>query len=616
MWQLIFYIFADPKKINLLLNKMPYFKITLLYIISIFLFTVKGYGQNNSRKLLGSEINLINVDELNPKITPDGKRIYFTRSAYTENIGGDKAGQDVWFAEKDVNGNFTKALNVGKPINNIEHNSLAGFNADASKAYCCNVYGTVKQGISVSVVDGIKFSKPTDVFADKEISENGFLSFYVTPNEKIMLLSMFTDPVHNEDLFVSFKLDGGWTKPKTLGKTINTNGLELSPFLSNDGKKIFYASNGLGGFGDEDIFVSERLDDSWTNWTKPRNLGNKINTIGFDAYFIADTSFVTAYFCSGEDAKSSSDIYTIAIADIDELNKKMDTIRLETNVNKTIYGTISNLLKKENYIFFSGAKSFNTSSILEVTEQADFLDYIPQRKFFGYDTMRVEVCTNNKKEKCDSLILIVQVLRTSMSVQNVVIDATTQKPLAAAIILNNDTLIKPPAITSTIPFEFSCELKQFRKNKVTVWQKGYFPAVLNIDVTDSVNSFNFVNKVELKPLEVGGTIGLSNIFFETGKSIIKQESFDELDNLANALLRNISMKIYITGHTDNKGSDAANLKLSDERVKSVIGYLIDKKIDKSRLSGKGYGSKKPIATNDTEEGRFKNRRVEFTVEKL
>ena len=286
-------------------------------------------------------------------------------------------------------------------------------------------------------------------------------------------------------------------------------------------------------------------------------------------------------------------------------------------MNKKIYGTISQLLKKDGYQYFSGATALHSKSILEVTEQADFLDYVPQHNFLGYDTLRVEVCKNNKKEFCDSLLVIINVVKRNMQVQNIVTDASTGKPLSATIVLNGDTVLTPKMNTNlNTPSEFVCNLKQSQKNKLTVWQNGYFPAVLNIDLTDSVNEFIYRNIVALKPLEIGETIGLSNIFFETNKSIIKTESFDELDNLANALQKNISMKIYITGHTDNKGNDAANLKLSEERVKSVISYLITKKIDKSRLSGKGFGSKKPIATNETDEGRFKNRRVEFTIEKM
>jgi outer membrane protein OmpA-like peptidoglycan-associated protein len=124
------------------------------------------------------------------------------------------------------------------------------------------------------------------------------------------------------------------------------------------------------------------------------------------------------------------------------------------------------------------------------------------------------------------------------------------------------------------------------------------------------------NEVALQPLAVGGVVGLKNIFFETGMSIIKEQSFVELDNLAAALIKNPNLKIFIAGHTDNKGLEAANQKLSDDRVKSVIAYLLQKKVNKNQVDGKGFGSTKPIAPNDTEEGRNKNRRVDFTIQKM
>jgi outer membrane protein OmpA-like peptidoglycan-associated protein len=203
-----------------------------------------------------------------------------------------------------------------------------------------------------------------------------------------------------------------------------------------------------------------------------------------------------------------------------------------------------------------------------------------------------------------------------MAVRNIITDATTGKPITATIVLNTDTLIKLRKQESKSPFEFTSELKAFKKNKITISQEGYFPQVFNFDLTDSLNSFVYDNNVALKPIEVGSLIGLKNIFFETGKSIIKVESYDELDNLANALLKYPNMKIFIEGHTDNKGNDNANLKLSEDRVNSVINFLVNKKVERKRLNGKGYGSKKPIDNNETEEGRNRNRRVEFTIEKI
>jgi CubicO group peptidase (beta-lactamase class C family)/outer membrane protein OmpA-like peptidoglycan-associated protein len=109
------------------------------------------------------------------------------------------------------------------------------------------------------------------------------------------------------------------------------------------------------------------------------------------------------------------------------------------------------------------------------------------------------------------------------------------------------------------------------------------------------------------------SIVLKNVLFETGKSTLLKESYEALDTLVKQLQLNKTMKIEICGHTDNVGDSISNQKLSEERAKAVVDYLISKNIDKSRLSYKGFGSEQPIASNDTEEGRKKNRRVEFII---
>jgi outer membrane protein OmpA-like peptidoglycan-associated protein len=117
----------------------------------------------------------------------------------------------------------------------------------------------------------------------------------------------------------------------------------------------------------------------------------------------------------------------------------------------------------------------------------------------------------------------------------------------------------------------------------------------------------------MKPFKVDVVIRLNNIFFETAKATLLPESQQELDNLVKILNDNSKMKIEIQGHTDNVGSDASNLTLSDNRAKSVVAYLVGKGIAANRLTAKGYGETKPVATNDTDEGKALNRRVEFKI---
>ena len=123
-----------------------------------------------------------------------------------------------------------------------------------------------------------------------------------------------------------------------------------------------------------------------------------------------------------------------------------------------------------------------------------------------------------------------------------------------------------------------------------------------------------VNKdIELKNIKVGSNITLKNVFFETGKWDIKSDSYPELERLV-ALLKEVPLlKIEISGHTDNVGSDSFNELLSQKRADAVVNFLSKKGVSKERLIAKGYGKSKPVVTNDTEEGRAQNRRTEFEI---
>jgi outer membrane protein OmpA-like peptidoglycan-associated protein len=117
----------------------------------------------------------------------------------------------------------------------------------------------------------------------------------------------------------------------------------------------------------------------------------------------------------------------------------------------------------------------------------------------------------------------------------------------------------------------------------------------------------------LQGIELGAKVVMKNIFFETGKNTMKQESFQQLNNVIEFMKDNNTLKLEISGHTDNVGSLSANVKLSENRAKSVVDYMIKGGIDKSRLTYKGYGPNQPVAKNNTEAGKAKNRRVEFKI---
>lgn len=140
-----------------------------------------------------------------------------------------------------------------------------------------------------------------------------------------------------------------------------------------------------------------------------------------------------------------------------------------------------------------------------------------------------------------------------------------------------------------------------------------------IATSENFNTQNLTEYTEIKrdllltPIEVGQTIRLNNVFFDTGKYDLRDESYADLNRVVKLMNQNPNMRIEVAGHTDNVGSDASNLTLSQNRANAVCEYITGKDIDKSRLTCKGYGESKPVVSNTTEDGKQQNRRVEFTI---
>lgn len=249
------------------------------------------------------------AEELMAIIDKNENTLYFTRINHESNVGGRGAGSDIWTLPLSGDSK-TKPVNDFSYWNNRENNALVGFNADGSTVYLLNGYGK-QEGIAFSRKLNGSWTKP-EVVPIPGLSNFGFKSFYMSPDFKYLLISMSaSDAQGEEDLYVSIKQSNGkWAKPLNLGASINTKGFEISPFLTADGKTLFFASNGHEGFGNADIFMTQRLYDSWDVWTTPVNLGNQINSAGFDAYF---SYYDTVAFFSSTRQGGMCDIYKVAL---------------------------------------------------------------------------------------------------------------------------------------------------------------------------------------------------------------------------------------------------------------------------------------------------------------
>jgi hypothetical protein len=248
-------------------------------------------------------------EEIFPLLSPDQKALYFVRSSCDENTGGKFAGSDIWVSYYNVAAKqWGKPSNIKNVFNDKSNNALIGIGSNGDVIYQLNTSSNEDTpGIYFSKRVG-NFWKEPELIPLPFLNTEGFIGLYVSPDFNVILISMKNSGgMGQEDLYVSLKNSSSvWSTPRTLGSVINTEGFEISPFLSADKQRLYFTSSGHWGMGEGDIFYSDRLDDSWENWSIPVNLGSEVNSKNFDAYFSVYDS--VAYFSSNREGKFS-DLY-------------------------------------------------------------------------------------------------------------------------------------------------------------------------------------------------------------------------------------------------------------------------------------------------------------------
>ena len=276
--------------------------------ILFFLFLINSYpffGQFTIKNLVEITLNSnINTEffEYNGYINENKNFIFFNRSNDPNNSGGIKDKGDVWYSKKVFNNLWTSPENILE-VNNEENNLLLG--VDTKNIYVftngeVNTYSITDAGIKLINRSFIKYYK----------SNSNILSGSISVDKKLIIIS--TDSYGSygvEDLYVSKKInDSTWSSLINLGSSINTSFQETYPYLSSDNSRIFFSSNGYDGYGSFDIFYSDRQNDSWKSWSKPVNLGNKINSQGSENSFIYHSNTNIISFSSSENSIGNSDL--------------------------------------------------------------------------------------------------------------------------------------------------------------------------------------------------------------------------------------------------------------------------------------------------------------------
>lgn len=382
------------------------------------------------------------------------------------------------------------------------------------------------------------------------------------------------------DLYISYKIGDEWSVPVNMGNTINSQDWDTHPSLSADGRKLFFTSNRKGGFGKEDIYVS--IKDENGNWSVPQNLGKNINTPESEIGPFIHANGKTLFF-------SSNGWQTMGGLDL-----------LYSNLTDTGWTIPKNL-----------GYPLNT-----VNDESGVMIRSDMKK--GYFSMSKK---NNGKDKESSLLYEFDVPENLLNISKVIIakgivvDGENSKPVKAKIELVD--LAKKERISLVESDEkngsYVLTLTEGAEYAVYVSAQGYLFKSFTFNVTNCNNFDPMVLDVRLEKIKQGSHVVLNNIFFEFGKYDLQPKSIAELEKVKQFLLENKDVKVEISGHTDNIGKYEDNKILSELRAKAVVDYLIKSGISPERLTFVGYADKKPIASNDNEQGRSLNRRIEFRI---
>ena len=579
--------------------------LSFLFILLAFSVHAQFAGRYTLVKL-GKQVST-HYHEAAPIISPDGKKLYFFVHNHPENNFGKEGTDDIWMSTLDDKGEWGVATHLSSPFNNHHNNQVFTALPDGS-LFIKGGKGRDEKGFSIVNAGGS--IKELEVEGFKEMNKGRFYGASISSDGQHMILFFgVQQATTRSSLFVSnLQANGKWSTPKKLNISIRDD--DFGPFIAPDDKTLYFASDRAvkGRHGKADIYRVTRLDDTWQNWSEPINMSPPINTAADEFYFCIDkTGNVFTSRANSTQDGGNLDIFKMIPKDIKVVvsgmvyNEKtreplVADVALTPADSKVLSLKSSNVGKFETKIPEVSKYSVRTTAQGYLPKDLSF-DIPPLN---GDTTLYIEVLLTPVAKK---LILNGNVL-----------DVKTNNPVTSKL----DITLKGDRKTN---FKIQAEGGKYEQVVPKIgWYMFTASAEGYLNTTDSVEleseEMTPVSKdIYLQPIEVGLTVRLKNIYFDFDKTTLKKESFVELNKVVDFLKQNPSVEIEISGHTDSKGSDDYNLNLSQGRSQAVVDYIVSQGIDGYRLTAHGYGETKPIDTNDTEDGRANNRRVEFTVVK-
>ena len=509
---------------NETMNKAKVDRATMFFKSAEFAMKNKTNSSNFKLHPLSDTVNAF-VLQYFPALTADQQQLIFTRR--TGN--GPNDDEDLVVSRKDEHGRWTSPESISKNINTRLNEGTCTISADGRKLIftsctgrdgigSCDLYETKKIGNDWTTprnlgrnVNSIEWESQPSLSAD------GRTLYFVSDRRS---------GLGRRDIWVSTTDDKGeWTKAVNAGKQINSQFDEISPFIHANNRTLFFASNGLPGFGGYDLFFTDK--DS-TVWTPPKNLGAPMND-----------------------------------------NEDQFSLFITADGKKGYYSHEETL-----------ESGFSRSKIFEMV--------IPEESQLEY---------------------------RSNYVKGIIRDKVAQTPLSAKIELINirknrvESLVESDSING----EYLMVLTQGAEYALYVNKEAYLFKSYNFNYSEVTDFKPIIINIDLEKAKEGSVAVLNNIFFDVDKYDLKDKSVTELEKIIRFLSVNPGVRVEIAGHTDNSGSADYNRQLSERRANSVFTFLSQHGIDKKRMVPKGYGPDRPIASNDIEEGRSLNRRIEVRI---
>ncbi len=380
----------------------------------------------------------------------------------------------------------------------------------------------------------------------------------------------------NYDLYICYATQTGWSEPQNLGENINSEAWESAPSLSPDKRALYFTSKREGGIGGADLYVSYR--DLKGKWGEAINMGKEINSIGDEqAPFIHADNQTLYYTSNGLPGYGGSDLFVIrkhpsgGWSQPENLGYPINTIENEGSL----------------------AVAPNSIDAYYASDRSDSRG--------GLDLYHFELRKDVRPAK-------------TIYLKGYVFDRVTQKGIPSNVeLIDNSTGTPLMLVQTNETGYYFITLPVGKDFTFNVNRKGYLFHSKRYDLSTKEADSTYAQNIYLQPIALNNKMILKNILFELNDFHLKEISKIELNKLVQILVENPSLRIEIQGHTDNVGKPEENIKLSANRAKAVMDYLISNNISAARLQFKGLGATVPIAENTTEEGRAMNRRTEMVI---